>query len=152
MYALRRQQAPQGTWYWAVHFMRRGQRVYRRFYEPRHGGSTLARKAALAWRDEQLAKTPVLGIVEFCAQKRHNNTSGVPGVHFLTSPRQPQGIWQAKLKIGGKAHHKSFSVRLHGDRPAFEMAVAARLEMLAQAANQPYLKHPTARRKSPQVG
>ena len=119
---------------------------------PKHGGSAQARQAALAWRDEQLATTPVLGIVEFCAQQRDNNTSGVPGVHFLTSPRQPEGYWQAKLKIGGKARHKSFSVRLHGDRPAFEMAVAARLEMLAQATNRPYLKHPTARRKADSTG
>ena len=55
MYAVFRLQADKGTWYWVVHFSRRGQRHYRRFYEPKHGGPAAARKAAIAWRDEQLA-------------------------------------------------------------------------------------------------
>jgi hypothetical protein len=49
---------------------------------------------------------------EFHQQKRSNNRSGVPGVHFLKTRRQPQGAWQEKIKLpnGGKIT-KTFSVR-----------------------------------------
>jgi hypothetical protein len=146
MYAIVHLQAQSGTWYWAVHFSRRGRMHYRRFYEPQYGGSAAARKAAIAWRDEQLAKTDALTLVEFCQQKRSHNTSGVAGVHFLTSARQPQGIWQAKLKLGGISRSKSFSVRQHGWQEAYDMAVAAREQLLATADDRPYLYDKLAKR------
>ena len=124
---------------------------YQRFYEPKYGGSAPAKKAAIAWRDEQLAQTQALTLVEFCQQKRSHNQSGVAGVHFLKPPRQPEGIWQAKLKLAGKARHKSFSVRLHGYERAYEMAVAARHDLLVQAQAQDhlYLYDPHAKRVAP---
>ena len=127
-YALIRHQASSGTWYWGVHFRRRGRSIARRFYDPKWGGAAQARRAAIAWRDEQLAQAEALSLLEFCQQKRSNNHSGVAGV--------PEGIWQAKLKIAGKARHKSFSVKKHGWQPAYEMAVAARQDLLAQAQAQ----------------
>jgi hypothetical protein len=48
-----------------------------------------AKRAAIAWRDQELGKTKALGIVEFADLQRSNNTSGVPGVVFLTPARQP---------------------------------------------------------------
>ncbi len=148
MYALRRMQAGSGTWYWVVNFRRRGQRYSQRFYEPKHGGSDAAKRAAIAWRDEQLAQAQILSMVEFCCQQRSNNTSGMPGVHFVKAARQPQGAWQAKLKLGGKSRTKSFSVRTHGWQRAYEMALAAREQMLTEAAGQdrPYLYDKLAKR------
>lgn len=99
MYAIKRLQAGRGTWYWVVNFSRRGVHHERRFYDPKHGGKDAALRAAIAWRDEELAKAKVLGVLEFCQHKRSNNSSGVPGVHFLTPAAQPEGIWQAKLKL-----------------------------------------------------
>ena len=62
-----------------------------------------------------LAETKALGILEFSELKRSNNTSGAPGVTFSKSARQPEGMWQARLKLdGGKTATKSFSVRRHG--------------------------------------
>ncbi|MBE7416710.1 MAG: hypothetical protein HS128_02995 [Ideonella sp.] len=146
MYAISRLQADSGTWYWAVHFTRAGILHYRRFYEPKYGGRLAARRAAIAWRDRRLAKVKALGIVEFADLHRSNNTSGVPGVTFSTPPRQPEGIWQARLKLaGGKTATKSFSVRLHGERRAFELAVRARQQMLADAQDRPFVHHPVAR-------
>ena len=97
MYAINRRQAARGTWYWVVHFHRAGRLYSQRFYEPKHGGTVAARRAAIAWRDEKLAEIKALSILEFCELKRGNNTSGVTGVHFLTPARQPEGIWQARL-------------------------------------------------------
>ena len=87
--------------------------------------------------------------MEFCQQKRSNNQSGVPGVHFLKPDSQPQGIWQAKLKLGGKGRYKSFSVRTYGERGAYELAVAARQDMLASAQDRLYLYDKLAKRMAP---
>ena len=147
MYGIQRRQHASGTWYYGVSFSRRGKPYEKRFYDPKHGGRVQARRAALAWRDAQLARAPVLTIVEFSQLKRSNNTSGVPGVHFLTSERQPQGIWQAKLKLaGGTYTRKSFSVRLNGTKAAYALAVAARTAMLASAQDRPFLRHAVAKR------
>lgn len=147
MYAIKRLQAGTGTWYWVVNFSRRGVHHYRRFYDPKHGGSDAARLAAIAWRDEKLAVAKVLGVLEFCQHKRSNNSSGVPGVHFLTPPVQPEGIWQAKLKLAdGTRWTKTFSVRKHGYDRAYTLAVAARREMLRNAEDRPYVYDPLAKR------
>jgi hypothetical protein len=147
VYAISRLQAKQGTWYWAVHFQRRGTFYYKRFYEPKHGGSKKALAAAIAWRDRQLAKAKALTYREFHQQVRSNNRSGVPGVHFLKSERQPEGIWQAKLRLhNGRKITKTFSVRKFGRREAFARAVAARAQMLARVEDRLYLYHPTAKK------
>ena len=139
MYAILRLQYPTGTWCWSVNFSRRGVHHAKRFFDPGHGGKAAALKAAIAWRDAKLAELETLSVAEFCQLKRDNNTSGVPGVHFLTSASQPNGYWQAKLKIAGKGKHKSFSVLKHGWQSAYEQAVAARAQMLVEAADTPYL-------------
>ena len=120
---------------------------YRRFYDPKHGGSDAARQAAIAWPDQKLAVAKVLGVLEFCQQKRSNNSIGVPGVHLLTPAVQPEGIWQAKLKLAdGTRWAKTFSVRKHGYDTAYRLAVAARREMLRNAEDRPYVYDPLAKR------
>lgn len=147
MYAINHFQHEKGTWYWVVHFGRRGKLYYQRFYEPKYGGSRQALKAAIAWRDRQLAKLKVLTIREFHQRKRSNNTSGAAGVHFHISRRQPLGSWQAKITPhDGRAMTKSFSVRKFGRRKAYALAVAARLELLSGVKDRPYLYHPVAKR------
>lgn len=147
MYAIAHLQAERGTWYWAVHFRRRGKLYHKRFYEPKHGGSGKALAAAIAWRDQQLATAKVLTYREFHEQVRSNNRSGVAGVHFLKTERQRGGFWQAMLKLPrGKRISKTFSVRRFGYRGAFERAVAARAKMLDLVDDRPYLYHPSAKK------
>lgn len=147
MYALRRGIAAKSAWYWAVSFSRDGEQHSRRFYVRRHGGEDEARSAAIRWRDEQLARTEALSLAEFCAKPRGNNTSGVTGVFFAITPRQPEGSWQARLKVqGGPAEVKSFSVRKYGNAEAFDMAVKARAAMLKEAEGCPYVHDPIAKR------
>ena len=88
-----------------------------------------------------------ISLRDFCALKRSSNTSGVPGVHYLRTVRQPSGIWQAWVKLpdGGKIH-RSFSVLRFGETEAFRLAVAARAELLQLVAERPYLRHPIAKR------
>jgi hypothetical protein len=111
------------------------------------GSTAAARRAAIAWRDATLIEAKTLGILEFCERRRGNNTSGVAGVSFSKSSRQPDGIWQARLKLdGGKTLTKSFSVRLYGKRKAFALAVSARRRMLASAQDRPFVHHALAKR------
>lgn len=147
MYAIHRVKRAVNAWGWAVDFTRCGKLYSKKFYDQKHGGAKRALAAAITWRDRNLARTKVFTYREFCQQKRSNNTSGVPGVHFLKTARQPHGIWQARIKLAnGTKKHKSFSVRKFGHREAFRRAVAARTELLQLVDDRPYLKHSTAKR------
>jgi hypothetical protein len=153
MYAIRRHRAAIKAWCWRVRFSRRGVIYAKTFYDLACGGAKAAKAQAVAWRDAQLANLPALTLVEFHAQRRSNNLSGVPGVHFLKSAAQPLGFWQAKIKAGsGKSATKSFSVRQYGDQEARRLAVAARSELLAAVENRQFLHHPVAKRLSRQQG
>ena len=119
------------------------------FYDLACGGSKQAKAMAIEWRDDRLAEIDALTMVEFHQQKRSNNLSGVPGVHFHKTVAQPLGFWQANIRChDGKRLARSFSVRKFGDREAFRLAVAARSELLARVENRPYLYHIVAKRLS----
>lgn len=146
MYAIYRRKAALKAWYWVVHFRRRGKPHAKRFYDLSYGGSKRSLAAALAWRDEQLQKAKILTMREFHEQKRSNNRSGVPGVHFHRTRDRPRGFWQAAIRFrSGKRMARSFSVRSLGNEEAFDRAVAARAELLAMVEDRPYLRHPVAK-------
>ena len=154
MYAITRLQVqPSGTWCWRVNFSRAGKPRARSFYDPKYGGTMAAKRAAVAWRDAQLAKVKAMGILAFAQLARANNTSGVPGVTFSKSARQPEGFWQARLKLDGRpTRTASFSVRLHGERRAYALAVKARRRMLAEAKDRAFVHHAVARHAAPAGG
>ena len=144
-YAIRKHQTAKGAMCWVVAFSRDGKPHAKRFYWLKLGGSAPAKRAAIAWRDEQLASVPALSLSGFCARKRSNNTSDAVGVHFLTPARQPEGIWQAKLRLrDGTKKSQSFSVRKHGHDEAYALAVMARKAMLETVADRFYLHDPVA--------
>ncbi len=146
-YAIARLKAADNAWLWRVHFRRRGTLHAKSFYDLKLGGSERALQAAKTWRDRMLAKAKVFTHREFHMQRRSNNTSGVPGVHFLRKVLQPLGVWQAKIKLpNGRAITKSFSIRRFGRSEAYRLAVAARAEMLKLIDQQPYLYDETAKR------
>ena len=145
-YAITRIKSARNTWYWSVSLGRRGVLVHKTFPDLKHGGSEAALTAALAWRDE-VARGDVLTFREFHEQLRSNNTSGVPGVHLAKSAAQPEGQWQAKIRLhDGRKIIKGFSVKKYGDKGAFKRAVAARKAMLDALEDRPYLVNPTAKR------
>lgn len=147
MYAIRRHRAAINAWCWRVDFRRRGKAYSKTFYDMASGGSKTAKAGAIAWRDGQLAKLKALTLLEFHQQRRSNNVSGVPGVHFHITPVQPLGYWQASIRFhDGKRTAKTFSVRKFGRREAFRLAVAARAELLEKVENRPYLYHSVAKR------
>ena len=135
-----------GAWYWAVMFRRRGKPYYKSFYDAWRGGSKKALAAAIAWRDEQLAKAKALSKREFHQIERSSNSSGAVGVLFLRTRLQPQGMWQARVKLpDGKQPTRSFAVQKFGYKEAYRRAVAARQQLLELVADRPFLHSPTAR-------
>lgn len=125
---------------------RRGKLHQKHFTDLKFGGSAKSLAAAIKWRDE-VARREVLTFREFNAQKRSNNTSGVPGVHRVRLSTQPMGSWQAKMLLpDGRKITKSFAIKKFGEKDAFRHAVAARKVMLDALDNRPYLKSPTAKR------
>lgn len=150
MYGISRLRRAKTAWQWRVHFRRRGMLYAKTFPDLKHGGKRAGLVAAMAWRDMRMARVRPLGLREFNSMRRSNNTSGVAGVHFLRSRRQPLGYWQAKVKMpDGRKIHRSFSVRRFGGRRAFQLAVAARTELLLRVPNRPYLRDNSARNSVP---
>lgn len=153
MYAILRHRAAIKAWCWHVCFSRSGKMYSKSFYDQVCGGAKQAKAQAIAWRDDQLRKLEDFTLLDFHKQKRSNNVSGVAGVHFLKTPRQPLGFWQAKIKPHNgksmtKPKPKPFSVHLHGDKEAFDLAVAARDELLKKVKDRLYLQHPVAKKLS----
>jgi hypothetical protein len=146
MYAISRLKRAKTAWQWRVHFRRRGKLHAKSFPDLTYGSTRKALAAAIVWRDRWLGKLRPLRLREFNAMRRSNNTSGVAGVHFLKSRRQPLGYWQAKVKLPeGRKIHRSFSVRRFGNPQALKLAFAARAELLMQVENRPYLHNRIAK-------
>ncbi len=146
MYAISRHERRPGISYWLVAFTRQGKLHYKSFYDMGRGGSENALAAAIAWRDEQLAKISVLTKRAFCQIKRTSNRSGVPGVYFIRPKNQPQGSWAARIKLpDGRERTKTFAVKKYGESRAFELAVEARSELLELIEDEPFLRDQVAK-------
>ena len=147
MYAIKRIHPTPNSTGWRVVFVRRGKKYSKTFFDSTFRGSRKALTLAVAWRDRAIAEAGVTTRRGFCETKRSNNTSGVSGVHFLRSLKQPLGVWQARDKLlDGRRVHRSFSVTKFGSAEAFRLAVASRAELLQLVDERPYLTHPTAKR------
>ena len=145
-YAISRIQPRPGIWCWLAAFRRRGKHYYKSFYDVRRGGPEKSLADAIAWRDEQLAKVTALGKRDFCRLRRTNNSSGVAGVQFIQQVNQPEGSWQARLKLpDGRQLTKAFSVKKYGEREAFRLAVDARNAFLESIEDTPFVNHPLAK-------
>jgi hypothetical protein len=144
-YAIQHVVAAKGAERWVVRFSRHGRFHDKTFPFLKHGGRDAALAAAIAWRDERLALTAPMTVLEFAQRQRSNNTSGVPGVTFGRSARQPEGFWQARLTLAdGTRWRKTYSVKRFGDVGAFDLAVQARQNMLKAADDRVYVHDPVA--------
>lgn len=126
--------APKRTHAWAVQVQRRGEIVIRRFSDGRHSGKAEALKAAIRFRDGTLnGFTDQRYALWRRNRKRRNNTSGIVGVgRYVSRERGRHGIierisWQAFWDgADGRRHGRKFSVNLHGEQRAKELARQAR--------------------------
>jgi hypothetical protein len=117
----------------------KNQAVTRHFSDSVHGGKRKALKAALAFRDEMLAKLRDADYSTWLRRKRSNNTSGIVGVaryvNVSKSEDHPQEYpyWQAFWRNReGKRHSRTFSVLTYGERKARQLAIVARKTALQE--------------------
>ena len=111
---------------WTVRLVRRGELQLRYFPDQKWGGRRAALRVAIEYRDDQLlALYPPLRIRRFFPK----NTTGVVGV-FVERRRQGGRLverycasWPVSPRQVKRRH---FSVKKHGKRRAFKLAVEAR--------------------------
>jgi len=132
--------ADSSTHGWVVTIQRRGVVHRKHFSDGLHGGKRATLAAAKRYRDELVARFPPLLKREYAEIPKPNNQSGVAGVCRVcvteTRSRAPsvqRWFWVASWTLpDGRRRHRKFSIRLHGEEPAFRMAVKARREALAE--------------------
>lgn len=129
---------------WNVSITRKGLRVGAKdFCDTTHGGCEAALAAAIAYRDQVLINAVAYTKSEFASKLKAHNTSKAPGViRSKTTRKAPNGTiitqehWIASYQ-GIKSKQKrtrSFSVFKFGEQGAYELAVAARAQLLEELA------------------
>ena len=130
---------------WKVVIQRRKTIYMRYFSDGRHGGKKTALNAAKAYRDQLIARHPPMTRREVCVIRKTNNTSGVSGVTRIDGVERTQGgkvrrlYWDAQWPtLSGKPIHRKFSIKIYGERRAFQLAVHARRQGLRQLTRAPF--------------
>lgn len=130
--------APKRTHAWLVQVQCRGEITIRSFTDGRYGSKRAALQAAIRFRDAVLNSARDKSY-QFWRRnrKRRNNTSGIVGVgRYVSRERGRRGFiervsWQAFWDGPvGRRHSRKFSVNLHGERRARELARRARTDAM----------------------
>ena len=121
---------------WQVRLQRRGSRYAKYFGDRQHGGPEGSLAAARCWRDDLLRSLEELQVARVC-RLSVRNSSGVVGVSKISvsaANGETYFFWQATWSAApGRRRCVKFSVKRHGDRQAFRMAVEARREGIARS-------------------
>ena len=132
-YAIARIDLPKASTHgWQVRLQRRGQKYGKYFADRQFGGAGLAYQAAKRWRDELIDLIDDDRPAARVCLKSARNSSGVVGVSKVAvsaASGETYYFWQATwCPAPGERRCVKFSVRRHGDRQAFRLAVEARRE------------------------
>ncbi len=137
-YAIRTRTGALGIVY-RVSFTRHGKNVSELFRARDFDNARAALKAARAWRDSMTRKLLPETKQEFSLRVRPDNTSGCPGVYLkrqIVRSGKWSGEyahWQAQTPQGVKPFRsRTFSVDRYGFDVAYELAVQARTEFVAE--------------------
>lgn len=137
-YAIRIRKGAKGIVY-RVSLRRAGVTVWELFRARDYGTARAALKAARAWRDRTADTLAPETKQKFSERLRPHNTSGRPGVYLKRQFVHRKGTqyeylhWQAQSPAGAKPwRSRSFSIDRYGYDAAYELAVAARAELVAQ--------------------
>jgi hypothetical protein len=137
-YAIRTIKGAWGTVY-RVAFTRHGRNVAKLFRVRDFDSEGAALKAARAWRDGMTLSLLPETKQEFSQRMRPDNTSGCPGVYLKRQVVRrgdwsgEYAFWQAQTPQGVKPFRsRSFSVDRYGFVGAYELAVQARAEFVAE--------------------
>ncbi len=132
-YAIARIDLPRaGTHGWQVRIQRRGVKHGKFFADRSCGGIAEAYEAARAWRDELVERISREESAARICRRSARNSSGVVGVSKVcvnSAKGESYWFWQATwCPAPGERRCVKFSVRRHGEKQAFRLAVEARKE------------------------
>lgn len=117
---------------WQVRLQRRGRKYGKFFADRMHGGAREAYRVARAWRNALVERLDEREPGPRVCLKSARNSSGVVGVSKVAvsaSNGEKYFFWQATwCPEPGERRCVKFSIRRHGDRQAFRLAVEARRE------------------------
>ncbi|GAB2809592.1 hypothetical protein GCM10027276_07920 [Comamonas piscis] len=120
---------------WVVYLKRHRKLFVRHFSDSTYGGEEPALAMAMAYREALQRLFPPLTLLEHRTKPRSNNKSGIPGV-VATYRKGKLTAWVAISMSDGQTDQKSFSAKVHGEDGAKALAIAARMEWLAQQSNR----------------
>lgn len=132
-YAIARIDLPEASTHgWQVRLQRRGRKYGKFFADRLHGGPREAYRRARAWRDALVERLDERDPGPRVCLRSARNSSGVVGVSKVAvsaSNGETYYFWQATwCPETGQRRCVKFSIRRHGDRGAFRLAVEARRE------------------------
>ena len=137
-YAIRTRAGAQGIVY-RVSFTRHGKNVTKLFRARDYRDAVSALKAARTWRDHMSSVLAPETKQEFSQRLRPDNSSGCPGVYLKRQVVRrgdwsgEYSHWQAQTPQGVTPFRsRSFSVDRYGFDGAYELAVQARAEFVAE--------------------
>jgi hypothetical protein len=115
--------------------------IVKSFSDGKLGGKEQSLLAAIHWRDAQIKTNGIIDHRFVEAPAAHNfnarNTSGVTGVSIDYRIDAKSGVthayWLAKVVVAGKPKTRCWSIRRHGYKKAWELAVAFRVKMTNQS-------------------
>lgn len=117
---------------WQVRMQRRGKKYGKYFADRQCGGPKQSYVVARAWRDALVKRLEDEAAGARICERSARNSSGVVGVSKVAvaaSNGSMYYFWQATwCPEPGQRRCVKFSVRRHGDRQAFRLAVEARRE------------------------
>ena len=129
--------AQKRTWAWLVQVQRNCEIDIKMFSDGVYGGKRKALLAAIAFRDQLLAKESFYDYQIWRRSiLRRNNTSGIPGVARYEKIANPATgrrdiFWLASwVDEYGASRKRKFSVLRYGERKAKQLAIAAREQQL----------------------
>ena len=130
-YAIARIDLPRaGTHGWQVRLQRRGVKFGKFFADRPHGGLHESYEAARVWRDELVSRFAAEETQARICRTSARNNSGVVGVskiRVVAANGAVYWFWQAAwCPAPVERRCVKFSVKRHGDRAAFRLAVEAR--------------------------
>ncbi len=132
-YAIARIDLPDASTHgWQVRIQRRGRKYGKFFADRLHGSERESYRMARAWRNALVQRLDEREAGPRVCLKSARNSSGVVGVSKVAvsaSNGETYYFWQATwCPEPGQRRCVKFSIRRHGDRGAFRLAVEARRE------------------------
>ncbi len=121
---------------WLVRYSVAGRHTRKFFSDLVFGTSAKAKAAAVAFALAHLGEHTEIRSLRTRLMPRKNTPHGVPGVARYVRPGGTSAFWTAYWTRDGVRQQKKFSVALHGEHDARELAFSMRAEMTADSAER----------------